>query len=110
MKIEAATRLKAYDTKWSQKVDRDLKNKHANQPKPVELDDAIFSMQPSAMAQRLKALYKDDFKAAMSAISLVANRAGKQLSPSDKERFKRAKELLRKAYGKETTNPATRPH
>lgn len=110
MKIHAATRLLAKDSKWSQRVDRDLKNKHANQQKPVELEDNIFSMQPAAMVQRLKALYKDDFSAAMSAISLVANRAGRKLSPSDKERFTRAKELLRKAYGKETTNPATRPH
>lgn len=110
MNIEAAHRLLSHDVKWSQKVGRDLKIKHANQQKPTELDDSIFSMQPSTMVQRLKVLYKDDFQAAMSAISFVANRAGRNLSPSDKERFKRAKELLRKAYGKETTDPATRPH
>ena len=109
MKIEAAARLRAYDNKWSQKVGRDNKLKYSNQKKPVELDDNIFSMSPSTMVQRLKALYKDDFKAAMSAVSFVANRAGRKLSPSDKERFQKTKELLRHAYGKETTNVATRP-
>lgn len=104
------TAVKAYDNRWSQKVEKDNKTKYGNQQKPAVLDDHIFKMQPSAMAQSLKNLHKDDFKAAMSSISFYMNRAGKSLLSPDRDRLDKGKEALRKLYKKDIpTKPNNQP-
>lgn len=102
MKIEAASRISAYDSKWSQKAEKDINIKNQGKPElnDVGPDASLFKMQPSELARTLKNRYKDDFKAAMSAISFYVNRSGKTLLSPDKSRLEKAKEELRKLYGK----------
>lgn len=102
MKIEAAQRLMAYDNRWSEKVERKQDLKHGNSPEPVQnTDQAMFSMQPTALAQALKRMYGDDYRAASSALSFYINRSGKKLLSPDKDRLSKARDALRKAYGKD---------
>jgi len=106
--IEAAARIKAYDRDWSEKVER--KTKIKNQEKPPlsgNPDDTTFKMQPGELARTLKNRYKDDFKAAMGAISFYVNRAGKKLMSPDKDRLHKAKEELRKLYKKSPQDKPT---
>ena len=105
IKIEAAQRLLAYDNRWSQKVNKDIAEKYRGQQKPqILVDDAVFSLQPAALAGRLKALYKDDYQGAMGALNLYKNRAGKTLPMGDKQRLDKAKTALRKLYKREDPN------
>lgn len=104
IKIEAAARLMAYDKTWIKKMDQRRAYKPPKwkgQQKPRQLDDHIFSMQPSALAQNLRNVYKDDFKAAMGALTVYKNRQGKNLLSPDKHRLDQAKDALRKLYKKD---------
>jgi hypothetical protein len=104
MKINAAARLLAYDKTWIKRMNqyRQAHPKYQGQQKPTELtDEHIFTLDPSALAQRLKTLYKDDFKSAMQALTMYKNRAGKTLLSPDRDRLDKAKEQLRKLYGKD---------
>lgn len=104
MKIEAAQRLMAYDNRWADKAQKKIDLKHVGEQAPVkDTDQALFSLQPQALAQALKNRYKDDFKAAMGAISFYMNRGGKKLLSTDRHRLTQAKEALRKLYGKGDT-------
>lgn len=107
IKIEAYQRLVAYDNRWSQKVNHKIKKKYEGEDKPqILVDESVFKLQPSALAGRLKALYKDDFEAAMGALSLYQNRAGKTMLSTDKQRLAKAKDQLRKVYKKGKYAPA----
>lgn len=102
MKIEAAQRLMAYDNRWADKAQRKINLKHVGEQPPVKnTDQALFTLQPTALAQALKNRYKDDFGAAMSAISFYMNRGGKDILSTDRHRLTQAKEALRKLYGKD---------
>lgn len=104
MKIHAAARLMAYDKTWIKKMDQRKAYKPPKwkgQQKPTQLDDHIFSMQPSALAQNLRRVYKDDFKAAMGALTMYKNRQGKNLLSPDRNRLDQAKDALRKLYKKD---------
>lgn len=118
MKINASTRLLAYDRTWITKMNqhRQAHPKYQGTQKPSELvDEHIFTLEPSALAQRLKVIYKDDFRSAMGALTVYKNRAGKNLLSPDRERIDKAKEQLRKLYGKQNEdqrqqkNPGSKP-
>jgi len=97
-----ATVLKAYDKTWIHKMEqhRQYKPKYEGQQKPSQLtDEHIFTLEPSALAQRLKAIYKDDFGSAMKALTMFKNRMGKNLLSPDRDRIEKAKDQLRKLYG-----------
>jgi hypothetical protein len=107
IKINASARLLAYDRTWINRMNQHRKAhpKYQGQQKPSELvDEHIFTLEPSALAQRLKAIYKDDFRSAMGALTVYKNRAGKNLLSPDRERIDKAKEQLRKLYGKQDEN------
>lgn len=113
-----ASVIEAYDRTWIKKMDqhRQAHPKYQGQQKPSELvDEHIFTLEPSALAQRLKFIYKDDFRSAMGALTMYKNRAGKNLLSPDRDRIDKAKEQLRKLYGKQdedqrqTTNPGPQP-
>ncbi len=110
IRIEAHRRLLAYDNRWSQKVNRDIKKKYQGEQKPAILvDDTIFKLQPAALAARLRELYKDDYRGAMGAITLFKNRAGKTLLSTDRQRLEKAQEALRKVYKKEKPKKVVKP-
>lgn len=75
MRINASARLlaslrasvvEAYDRTWINRMNqhRQAHPKYQDQQKPSQLvDEHIFTLEPSALAQRLKFIYKDDFRA-----------------------------------------------
>lgn len=98
-----ASIIEAYDRTWINKMNqhKQAHPKYQGQQKPSQLvDEHIFTLAPSALARRLKALYKDDFRSAMGALTVYKNRAGKNLLSPDRDRIDKAKEQLRKLYGK----------
>ena len=104
IKIEAAARLMAYDKTWIKKMDQRRAYKPPKwkgQQKPRQLDDHIFSMQPSALAQNLRNVYKEDYRGAMGALTMYKNRQGKNLLSPDRNRLDQAKDALRKLYKKD---------
>lgn len=101
IEIKAAQRLRAYDSKWADKAQRDIDRKYQGQQPPADADDKIFNMQPSALARALKNRYKDDYQAAMGSLSFYINRAGKSFKSTDTNRLEKAKEELRKIYKRE---------
>jgi hypothetical protein len=111
MKIHAATRLKAYDPTWVPKMEHKTELKYHGEPKPQMLkDEQIFKLAPSALAQRLKALYgPQGYAEAMGALTAYKNRAGKSLLTPDKDRLEQAKQQLRKTYGRDETEGAQTP-
>jgi hypothetical protein len=73
----------------------------------LDLEDGVFKMPPAEMASSLKRSAErstrrksSPFRSAMSMLVFYENRAGKNLSPSAKRRVARAKQELRKLYGK----------
>lgn len=99
-----ASVVKAYDRTWIMRMNqhKQAHPKYQGQQKPSALtDEHIFTLEPSALAQRLKFIYKDDFRGAMGALTVYKNRAGKNLLSPDRERIDKAKEQLRKLYGKQ---------
>ena len=109
--IHGADRLLAYDNTWIKKMEHHQKThpKYNGQQKPQMLkDEHIFNLQPSALAQRLRTLYKDDYKGAMGSLTAYKNRAGKNLLSPDRDRLDKAKDELRKLYGKDDDqNPSS---
>lgn len=118
MKINASQRLHimhqyavllAYDATWSDRAEKKIEQKHQGEPKPQALkDEAIFTLAPGALAQRLKGLHGEDFKSAMGSLSFYKNRAGKDLSTQDRDRIDKAKTELRKLYGKDENEEGQR--
>jgi hypothetical protein len=96
-------KLLAYDGTWieRQKLHRESHPKYQGQQKPRQLDNRIFNMQPSQLSQNLKDVYKDDYGDAAQSLNLFKNRMGKNLTSPDKDRLDKAKDELRKRYGKD---------
>ena len=101
----------AYDNTWVKKMEQ---KKSTKQPKyvgqkPSQLkDEHIFTLEPSALAQRLKNLYKDDYAGAMGSLTMYKNRAGKNLPSPDRDRLEKAKDQLRKLYGKDDEDTSSK--
>jgi hypothetical protein len=119
MKINAAARLLAYDRTWIKKVEqhRRAHPKYQDSQKPSQLNDRIFNMQPSQLSQNLKTIYKDDYAGAAGALSLFKNRMGKNLKSPDHDRLDKAKDELKKRYGRDDDKntrkakaPGSKPH
>ena len=93
----------ATTTRWSRKV--------TETSNALDLKHRIFTKSPREIARSLKRSAErshrrksDPYRSAMSMLTFYINRAGKQLSKSDRARLERAKEELRRLYGR-----ATRP-
>jgi hypothetical protein len=88
------------DKRWSGEVTR---NSNA-----LDLDAGVFTWrEPERIAASLKASAErstrrktDPFRSAMSMLVFYINRAGKNLGAEQKERLERAKEELRRQFGR----------
>lgn len=117
MRLHATYRLLSYDRSWIQKMNqrKQAHPKYQDTQKPQVLEDSMFNLEPAALARALRTLYKDNYKAACGALTVYKNRAGKNLLSPDRDRIDKAKEQLRKLYGKQdedqrqTTNPGPQP-
>ncbi len=73
----------------------------------LDLERGVFKLPPRQMARSLKrsadrsARRKSpSFRSAMSMLTFYANRAGRNLAPARKQAIRRAKEELRRLYGR----------
>jgi len=86
--------------KWSQDV---TEHSHA-----LDLKKGVFSLKdPKEIAASLKRSAEaskrrkaDPFRSAMSMLVFYINRAGKNLSDTDRDRLEKAKDELREAFGR----------
>lgn len=83
----------------------------------MDLPRGIFTGSPRAIAKGLKRSAERSrrtkgtkFQSAMSMLNLYANRAGRGLSPGARKRLERAKDELRREFGrpKKGARPSTR--
>jgi len=95
-----ATKPKNTAKRWSQNV-----TEHSD---ALDLERGVFSLQdPKEIAASLKRSAEastrrkaDPFRSAMSMLVFYINRAGKNLSEAARARLEKAKDELRKAFGK----------
>ena len=88
--------------RWSQPV---TEHSHA-----LTLQRGVFALDdPKEIAESLKRSAEasrrrkaDPFRSAMSMLTFYINRAGKNLSDADRSKLEKAKDELRKAFGRET--------
>ena len=93
----------ATTNRWSRKV--------TETSNALDLKHRVFTKSPREIARSLKRSAErshrrksDPYRSAMSMLTFYINRAGKHLSKSDRARLERAKEELRRLYGR-TTRP-----
>ncbi len=93
----------ATTNRWSRKV--------TETSDALDLEHGVFTKSPREIARSLKRSAersrrrkRDSYRSAMSMLTFYINRAGKHLSKSDRARLERAKDELRRLYGR-----ATRP-
>ncbi len=74
----------------------------------LDLETGVFKLSPRAMALSLKRSAElstrrksSPFRSAISMLTFYENRAGRNLSASRKQAIQRAKDELRKLYGRE---------
>jgi hypothetical protein len=87
-------------SKWSQKV--------TESSNALDLEPGVFTMEdPSQVARSLKSSAErsdrrkaSPFRSAMSMLNFYINRAGTNLSATQRERLEMAKDELRELYGK----------
>ena len=92
--------------RWSQQV---TEHSHA-----LDLKKGVFALDdPKEIAASLKRSAEaskrrkaDPFRSAMSMLVFYMNRAGKNLSEEDRDRLEKAKDELRKAFGRAPKNEA----
>jgi hypothetical protein len=97
-----ATKTKDSGERWSQGV-----TEHSA---ALDLEKGVFTFEdPKKIAASLKRSAEaskrrktDPYRSAMSMLLFYMNRAGKNLSEEDRARLEKAKDELRKAFGKES--------
>ena len=87
--------------RWSRKV--------TETSNALDLKHRVFTKSPREIARSLKRSAErshrrksDPYRSAMSMLTFYINRAGKHLSKSDRARLERAKDELRRLYGRPT--------
>jgi hypothetical protein len=98
--MKAAQRPRRQRKRWSQQV-----TKHSN---ALDLEAGVFTQRdPRKIARSLKRSAErsrrrksDPYRSAMSMLTFYMNRAGKQLSKTQRTRLEAAKDELRDLYGK----------
>ena len=89
--------------RWSQAV-----TEHS---RALDLETGVFTLNdPTEIAASLKRSAEesrrrkaDPFRSAMSMLVFYINRAGKNLGKADRDRLEKAKDALRKAFGRKTS-------
>lgn len=97
---KSTAKVKSSAKRWSQEV-----TEHSD---ALDLQRGVFTLKdPKAIAASLKRSAEaskrrkaDPFRSAMSMLVFYINRAGKNLTQADRDRLERAKDELRKAFGK----------
>ena len=100
MVSKRAAKAKPATKRWSQNV-----TEHSD---ALDLERGVFTLKdPKEIAASLKRSAEaskrrkaDPFRSAMSMLVFYINRAGKNLKQADRDRLERAKDELRKAFGK----------
>jgi hypothetical protein len=95
-----ASRKQATTKRWSQDV-----TEHSD---ALDLEQGVFTLKdPKKIAASLKRSAEestrrksDPYRSAMSMLTFYINRAGKNLPKADRARLEKAKDELRKAFGK----------
>ena len=95
-----ASRKQATAKRWSQGV-----TQHSN---ALDLEQGVFTLEdPKKIAASLKRSAEaskrrkaDPYRSAMSMLTFYINRAGKSLTKADRDRLEKAKDELRKAFGR----------
>jgi len=95
----ARGRIRASGRRWSREV--------TEEGNALDLDRGVFTLSPKQMALSLKRSAErstrrkpSPFRSAMSMLTFYQNRAGRNLSAGRKQAIQRAKEELRKLYGR----------
>jgi hypothetical protein len=99
-KSRKATNSRTTSKRWSQAV--------TEGSDALDLKKGVFTLKdPKKIALSLKRSAEqstrrrsDPYRSAMSMLTFYINRAGKELSQADRTRLEKAKEELRKAFGK----------
>jgi hypothetical protein len=98
-RTKRGTARKSTGKKWSARV-----TKHSN---ALTLEDKVFKGTPSQIAKSLKRSAEHSrrrksspYRSAMSMLTFYINRAGKNLSTSERRKLEAAKDKLRQAFGK----------
>lgn len=97
---KSTAKVKSSAKRWSQEV-----TEHSD---ALDLQRGVFTLKdPKAIAASLKRSAEaskrrkaDPFRSAMSMLVFYINRAGKNLKQADRDRLEKAKDELRKAFGK----------
>lgn len=99
--IEAAPYrpAKPKDNTWIERTKNSRKGKY-DYGGGQDVPEGTFKGSPASIAQILKSKSKD-YKQAMSRLSSYINMSGDNLNSSDKNRLEKAKQALKRAYGKE---------
>lgn len=100
MARESGAKSKSARRRWSRDV-----TEHSN---ALDLEPGVFTLKdPKEIAASLKRSAEaskrrkaDPFRSAMSMLVFYINRAGKNLDKADRERLEKAKDALRKAFGR----------
>jgi uncharacterized protein DUF3175 len=103
MASKKSAKAQAPAPRWSQNV-----TEHS---RALDLEKGVFSLKdPKEIAASLKRSAEaskrrkaNPFRSAMSMLVFYINRAGKTLSEADRARLEKAKDELRKAFGKAPT-------
>ena len=85
--------------KWSKRV-TETSNAMDLEPSVFEKGAREIAKSVKRSAERSKRRKSTPFRSAMSMLVFYENRAGKNLSPTRKKALERAKDELRKLYGK----------
>jgi Protein of unknown function (DUF3175) len=100
MASKSPAKTKSTRKRWSQEV-----TEHSD---ALDLERGVFTLKdPKEIAASLKRSAEaskrrkaDPFRSAMSMLVFYINRAGKNLEQADRDRLEKAKDELRKAFGK----------
>jgi hypothetical protein len=107
--MSSARRSRARRKRWSQQV-----TEHSD---ALDLEGGVFAQRdPRKIARSLKRSAErsrrrksDPYRSAMSMLTFYINRAGKQLSKTQRTRLEAAKDELRDLYGKRRGRSGARP-
>jgi hypothetical protein len=108
MASKRPAKTKAAAQRWSQDV--------TERSDALDLETGVFTLEdPKKIAASLKRSAEastrrkaDPFRSAMSMLVFYINRAGKNLTETDRARLEKAKDELRKTFGKKPVKPPAR--
>jgi hypothetical protein len=86
--------------RWSQRVTRESNALDLERGVFAKRDATSIARSLKRSAERSRRRKSDPYRSAMSMLTFYVNRAGKQLSKAQRARLEKAKEELRRLYGR----------